>query len=146
MGQSCCQELWRVEILLKVQVNKHSSWTRTKDTKLLGPRQRTIYLFIAIAVAWMSISICSSSRSPNSHRTRQGSVGDAYICCGLYYRKGALSLGNLNLFFFLKLEFLIKGSMCPLSQRETLSLLYRTVNKLLPFKAVCYVHVLEKIV
>lgn len=88
-GQSYCQELWRVDILLYVQANMHSSWMLTRDIRLLSQRKRTVYLLLVIPVAWISAFVpVLGAPIPI------GGTGDTCTCLRLLYRKGAPSLGN----------------------------------------------------
>ena len=43
-------------------------------------------------------STCDGSLSLNFHRMTLRGSGDNCACSGLHYRKGTLSLGNLNLY------------------------------------------------
>lgn len=69
-----------------------------------------------------SISICVASLCPGFHRAVWRGLDDPCTCSGLCYRRGTLSLGNLNLTMGSKYA-------CPVSRRERLPLLYRTVDR-----------------
>lgn len=69
-------------------------------------KERTVYYSNSSS---LNISICTSSRRPNSHRTIQRGTDDTYTRHGLFYRRGMASLENLNLLWW----EVIMYSHCP---------------------------------
>lgn len=84
--------------------------------RLSGQKQKVL-LATAVAVA----RICSCSQNPSCPRAASRGPGDTCTCRRLNYRRRILNLGNESF-------VIINKHACPLSRKETSSLLYWIVS------------------